>query len=107
MIKTKSRSSLRARRSANQSRKGDWIEREPPISQTSSDEPKSLEAQQIKPIQNQQPSPSTVMSLDDKETTRAREEKRRGKQIMMSCTKPCGPVLSNAFSALGSLEEEG
>lgn len=30
MIKTKSRSSLRARRSVNQSRKGDWIEREPP-----------------------------------------------------------------------------
>ena len=77
-----------------------------PISQTSSDNLKSLEAQQIKPIKIQQ-SPPTVIPLNDKDRTRAREEKRRRKQIMTSCTKPCGLALSNAFSALGSLEEEG
>ncbi|CAF2268093.1 unnamed protein product, partial [Brassica rapa] len=88
------------------------------IDKVSSDKPKTLNEailikpttlqpqQQLKPISIKtqpahQSSPTDTL-LCDKD--RAREEKRKGKQIM---TSPCGPELYNPFSALGSLGEEG
>ena len=73
-------------------------------------QPKLIPAQLNKPSSAQvaprQQSPSTDTTLDDK--NRAREEKRRGKQIMTSCTEErCGPELHNSFAALGSFQECG
>lgn len=74
-----------------------------------STQPKPIQAQNIKPIPfqfmpSQQSSPTNTL-LNDEDG--AREEKRRGKQIVTSCTTPRGPGMYNSFSALGSLEEEG
>ena len=58
------------------------------------------QAQQLKPIPANHQTSSTALCDKD----RAREEKRKGKQVM---TSPSGPGLYNSFSALGSLGEEG
>ena len=49
---------------------------------------------------------ATAKSCDDRD--KAREDKRRGKQIATCSTEPRGgPKLYNPFEALGSLEEKG
>lgn len=95
------------RGSINGNDKSQLEEQNDAVSVQKSMQPTKIFQAQSTEIQSRSSQRSSATVRLSQNKNRAEEKKKRGKQIVTGCTKPCGPALYNSFQTLGLLEKGG